>query len=107
MKKVIQHFFLIPLLLISLTITFSGDTASASETTPNSTTQQDTIFVTYQGSFFQKPPANYYYDNGTYRGYIPRLFYTYNSQTKRYIATYGGYVGRNAAIPSRAAVTEE
>lgn len=71
----------------------------ASEIKQSIEIQQESRFVTQILYFTSFPPYQYYYNDGTFRGYISRVSYSSLSDG-RYSTLYAGTVYRNAPIPA-------
>lgn len=73
----------------------------------NETIQQDRMWVSVHRTYNSFPPDNYFYNNGTYKGYIPLETYKYDAAKKVWLADYAGYVYTGSVpIPPKAAESD-
>lgn len=83
--------------IFTLFIGTPANYAHASEVNTPIHIQEEYKFVTVLEDFKNFPPLQYYFDDGYFRGYIPRVSYDYNS-SGGYTALYAGRVYRNSPI---------
>lgn len=99
MKKIALTITLSFLTVFSLLISTPQNSVQASAVESNAIVQQDSKFVTTTLAFNSIPPFQYYWNDGTYQGYIVRISYNYYGGY--YHGVYAGDVYKNAPVYSK------